>query len=95
MSRAPKPLKGCKKSSIHTNLQIKCYLVKHRRKPTGNNPPNRRRCATNVTDPDWEDTLRDDTDTEDTSRSINMASIGVNTDLAPEPTTAATSEDLH
>ena len=42
MSRAIKSAKSGKRAPVHSGLQIRQYLVKHRRKATGDNPPNKR-----------------------------------------------------
>ena len=67
MSRAPKPSKNSKKAPGHSNFQIKHYLVKRRRKPTGDNPPNKKRSSIVLESPEWEDTITDNSDPEDIS----------------------------
>ena len=92
MSRAIKSSKSGKRAPIHSGLQIRRYLVKCRRKPTGDNPPNKRSSLV-LENSDWEDTVTDDSVTDTATPPSEMASVGVNSD-AMNPTSTATNGDL-
>ena len=92
MSRAIKSAKSGKRAPVHSGLSIRQYLVKRRRKATGDNPPNKRSSFA-LENSDWEDTATDDSVTDTATTSSEMASVGVNSNTM-NPTSTAMNGNL-